>query len=191
MLLHQSRCLGRATATRPGPGHPPTCAGRLLHIGPVAASRGSSEVLPRPQNASSRGPRAFPAAKKGRAGLFRNYYEFLVPKRCYPQKCPRPPMRAHGTIQSKTGFARKTRFDCRGTEREAKQDLEHDRHSVASPFLMKYIYILMLLCLAPLFSARAKQAIRTVTVTDAPLATSGRRWTCACGRSAAARRRNC
>ena len=56
-------------------------------------------VLPRPQNASSRGPRAFPAAKKGRAGLFRNYYEFLVPKRCYPQKCPRPPMRAHGTVE--------------------------------------------------------------------------------------------
>ena len=51
-------------------------------------------VLPRPQNASSRGPRAFPAAKKGRAGLFRNYYEFLVPKRCYPQNVRRPPMRA-------------------------------------------------------------------------------------------------
>ena len=56
-------------------------------------------VLPRPQNASSRGPRAFPAAKKGRAGLFRNYYEFLVPKRCYPQNVRRPPMRAHGTVE--------------------------------------------------------------------------------------------
>ena len=33
--------------------------------------------------------------------------------------------------------------------------------------------------------------IRTATVTDAPLATSGRRWACACGRSAAARRRSC
>ena len=68
-------------------------------------------VLPRPQNASSRGPRAFPAAKKGRAGLFRNYYEFLVPKRCGRQCAPRT-----GRVQSKTGFARKTRvclpWDC-------------------------------------------------------------------------------
>ena len=46
-------------------------------------------------------------------------------------------------------------------------------------FLMKYIYILMLLCLGLLSTVSSRRGrsrwIRTATVADAPLATSGRR----------------
>ena len=108
--------------------------------------------------------------------------EAAAPRRARPLR--EGPDESHASLGR--DLVRRSRRPPRAPQkREGKRDLEYDRHGVASPFLMKYIYILMLLCLAPLFSARAKQAIRTstvATVADAPLATSGRRWACPCGR---------